>query len=723
MRMKNFTRMMTLSIVCLLCASFSMNAATILSETFATSLGNFTTQSLKGDQGWTWTTYSGQSYAKMTGFVSNVNNENDDWLISPPMDFSDVTKANLVFEHAHKYGANPATDLTLMVSDSYTGGAIDTTKWVSIDFTHSDGASWTFVNTGNLSLDAYKGKESVRFAFRYKSSSTAGATWEIKNVVVESVVDNAPKTVFEENFDKATLGNITTPSSYDIMLSTDSVSKYLGSGWTGSKVFCAGGSLKMGGSKDLGYLITPSIDLSGNSGNFSLSFDARAWSGDATSFKIFVNDVLAVQVDGLSNAAAPYTCSPFGPYALTGGTATTKIKFEGMQASKGRFFVDNLKITQGGALPPTASIKGETFSAETGNSVTKTIKLKAANITGNLAVACTNKKGNAFSITPALITTAQANDTAGFLLTVYYAPTVVGADTATIAITGGGLAEAVTATVTGKAWTPVLVANIGALRAAYEANSTDLTTVFKITGEVFVNLVTTNRNNKHVQDATGGILIDDPSGVIKTKINVGDGIKNLTGNLAVYGKLLEIVPQVDVTASSTGNTLSQTVLTIPEAKANLAKYESTLIQINNLSTSATGNFARANYFFKNGSDSIVLRPNYADLPYIGTPIPTAAKNIKGILIQYNGTAQLVPRTLADFGVPAGLKPVTSGMKVYGKEGILNVVANNGQVIEVYNILGRKLLSTVAKDGINTFSLGRNQVLLVKTANMTSKVVL
>ena len=118
MRMKNFTRMMTLAIVCLLCASFSTNAATILSETFATTLGNFTTQSLKGDQGWAWSTYKDQAFAKMTGYVSGVNNENDDWLISPPMDFSDVTKANLSFKHAHRYGANPVIELTLMVTDS-----------------------------------------------------------------------------------------------------------------------------------------------------------------------------------------------------------------------------------------------------------------------------------------------------------------------------------------------------------------------------------------------------------------------------------------------------------------------------------------------------------------------------------------------------------------------------------------------------------------------------
>jgi len=719
--MKNFTRLIktTALIAVMAFYAFNASAATILSETFATSLGNFTTQSLVGDQVWAWS----QSYAKMTGYVSSVNNPNDDWLISPAMDFSDVTKANLTFDQVQRYGVDLENTLTLLVSDSYTGGAIDTLKWVKIPITYTDGKSWTFVTTGPLSLDAYKGKENVRIAFRYKSTSTASATWEIKNLLVESVVEAAATTVLEEDFAGFTAGTQDSPNSTDIAASLDTYTKL--PGWTGSKVYQAGGASKLASSSAGGYLVTPSINLSANGGSFSLSLDARAWSGDSTSFNIYVNDVLVKKVTGMSNAALPYNLSSFGPFQLTGGTATTKIKFESLQATKGRFFLDNIKITQGGTPAASATVTSATFSVENSSNQTKNLTLKGKFVNGNLSVAVANKKGNAFSSTVTSITALQANDTLGFAIPVKYAPTAVGNDTATVTISGGGLANPVVATVTGKSWTAVAVANLAALRAIYDAlpEPKDLSPVYKITGEVFVNLVTTNRNNKHVQDATGGLLIDDPSGVIKSKINVGDGIKNLTGNLAVYGKLLEIVPQVDVTASSTGNTLSQTILTIAEAKASLARYESTLIQINGLSTTSTGDFARSNYNFTSGEETIVLRPNYADLPYIGTPIPTGATNIRGVLIQYNGTAQLVPRALTDFGVPSSLKPVSQSALVYGSNGILNVEAKHGQSIEIFDLVGKKVSSTIATEGVNTFTLGSKKVFLVKVGTSVTKVIL
>lgn len=729
MLMKKFTQKMSLIVACLVCLSFSTNAATIFSESFGTSLGNFTQQSLKGEQSWMWTTYSGLSYAKITGYVSGANNENDDWLISPPVDFSDVTKANLSFTHAHRYGSNPVTELTLLVSDSYTGGAIDTTKWKSFAFTHSDGASWTFVNSGLISLNEYAGKESVRFAFRYKSSSTAGATWEVNNIVVESVVDNTPKTILEEKFDKVTLGTLASPSSYDLTLSADSVAKYISSaGWTGSKVYSAAGTVKLGSSSSLGLLTTPALDLSANSGNFSISFDARAWSGDATSVKILVNDVLVQQVDGLSNAAAPYTLSSYGPIALTGGTATTKITISGLQAAKGRVFLDNIKITQGGTTPASASLTSEKFSVEVGNNQSKSLKLKAANLTGNLQVQITNNKGTAFSVTPNIVTVTQAQDTAGFPILVYYAPTVAGLDTATVKISGGGLVDPVSVVVSGTAWVPTFLANLAELRTVYEANPTNKTTVYRVNGEAVLSYAHSTGNSKYFQDATGGVLVYDTKGLIKTAMNVGDGVKNLTGTLEVYSGLLEFIPVADAQVTSTGNALTPVLLTVPSVKTNKERYESTLIQVNNLTSlkAVSWGTAKANYNFVNGLDTIVVRTNYTGLDYMGEALPTSATNIAGLLIEYNGTVQLFPRRKSDLGVPAipsSLKEITKDLTVYGSNGILNVIANQGQVIEVYSIMGRKIMSSVANDGVNTFSLGRNQLVLVKVGGATSKIVL
>lgn len=708
----------------LLFFSFNASAATIFSEAFGTNLGNFTAKSVKGNQVWGWSSYNSVGFAKISGFVSNVNYVNDDWLISPSMDFSDVTKANLSFDNAYKYGASPEYTLTLWATDSYSGGDIDTTKWKAISFTHSTG-NFVFANSGLVALDSYAGKENVRFAFRYRSDTLISAsTWEVNNVKVESAVDNSPKTVLQENFDKFTMGTLASPTGTDYS-AADSLNKYMTvSGWTGAKIYSAGGVLKFGSSSALGSITTPALDLSAYSGKFSISFDAAAWSGDATSVKILLNDVLAKQVDGLPNNAAPYVLKSFGPFELTGGTATSKITISGLQASKGRFLLDNIKITQGGVPAASASVTSASFSVEKGGNQTKDIILKASNLTGDLTVAVVNKAGSAFSTTVSSITAAQATDTAGFKIPVKYMPSAAGNDTATVTISGGGLDQAVSATVTGACWVAVSVADLAALRAAYNANPTDTKTVYNITGEVIVSYMNNSGNTKYVQDANGGVCIFDTKGLITSTYAVGSGMKNLKGTLAVYGKLLELVPVADVTPSSTGNSVAFSILTIPEIRANYEKYENKLVQINSLTCNKTGNFAsKANYMFYNGADSIALRTNYSDLDYIGTAIPTTATNIRGILIQYNGTIQFVPRYKSDFGVPSALNNAAIEANIYGSDGILNVEAVQGQLIEVYNILGQKLLSRTANDGINTFRLGSNQMVIVKVGRNTSKIVL
>lgn len=201
--------------------------------------------------------------------------------------------------------------------------------------------------------------------------AVSGATSYQVNVYTKGGSEEA--TVFSENFNGFTNGTADSgANSTDVSTSLDT--KTQSSGWTGSKVYEAGGTIKLGGSSSLGYIVTPSINLSANSGNFTLKFDAMAWSGDATEFKIYLDDVLAYTVTGLNNST--YT---FGSFTinLTGGTATSKLKFEGKQASKGRFFLENLVITQNGSTKTQVSgspftVTGETTKAVTGLSASTT---------------------------------------------------------------------------------------------------------------------------------------------------------------------------------------------------------------------------------------------------------------------------------------------------------------------------------------------------------------
>ncbi|MDL2223339.1 T9SS type A sorting domain-containing protein, partial [Bacteroidales bacterium OttesenSCG-928-M11] len=142
--------------------------------------------------------------------------------------------------------------------------------------------------------------------------------------------------------------NNASPSSKDTSAALDTCT--INPGWTGEKIYQAGGMAKMGGSSALGWIQTPAIDLSGNEGKFTLSFDAMAWKGDSTTLKVYLNDVLVHTAKNLGNTDA-YEMSSYS-VVLTGGTASSKIKFEGAQASKGRFFLDNVKVTSGTVVEP-----------------------------------------------------------------------------------------------------------------------------------------------------------------------------------------------------------------------------------------------------------------------------------------------------------------------------------------------------------------------------------
>ncbi|MFI3297064.1 MAG: choice-of-anchor J domain-containing protein [bacterium] len=160
----------------------------VLNETFATSLGDFTTQSVYGDQVWAWGNYlTYDGYAIISGFANNVSNVNEDWLISPALDLSGRDATVVSFDHTGKLFDAPTSNLTLWVSSDYTSGLPETATWEEVSITnYMTGLDWTFVNSGEITLPAsVQGLTNVSIAFKYVSTSDLSGTWEIQNVVVK----------------------------------------------------------------------------------------------------------------------------------------------------------------------------------------------------------------------------------------------------------------------------------------------------------------------------------------------------------------------------------------------------------------------------------------------------------------------------------------------------------------------------------------------------------
>ena len=147
-------------------------------ESFADSIGNFIINNVDIDGlSYVWKHDAQYKQMKASAFVSNVKHATESWLESPKIDLSAASMPGLQFSHTHKYAGTPAEELTLWVKE--WGAA----EWTQVTIpTYGTNNDWTFV-TAAVDLSAWAGKK-VQIGFKYTSTTSAAATWEIKDVVV-----------------------------------------------------------------------------------------------------------------------------------------------------------------------------------------------------------------------------------------------------------------------------------------------------------------------------------------------------------------------------------------------------------------------------------------------------------------------------------------------------------------------------------------------------------
>lgn len=158
------------------------------SETFSSSLGDFTSINVSGTNNWYCD--ANYHYAKMNGTESD---NNEDWLVSPAFNLSKHQAATLTFEHTANKGnaANKTTMQTLWLSNDYEGGAPAAATWTQVTIpNYPSGTNWKFVNSGNINIPKEFLTKNMHFAFKYVAATAAeGSCWEIKNVALSAVCE------------------------------------------------------------------------------------------------------------------------------------------------------------------------------------------------------------------------------------------------------------------------------------------------------------------------------------------------------------------------------------------------------------------------------------------------------------------------------------------------------------------------------------------------------
>ena len=189
----------------------------ILEETLLTSnMNGFVGYSVLGDQEWYWDT--NRKYAKISGYRSGTNYDNEDWLVSKSFDLSKAQNATLSFTHIINYAVDMQAEQTLWVSTNYVQGTNPTTAaWTQLSgFTYPDGNSWDKAESGEISIPTKFLKDNVSFAFKYTSTTSGSATWEVYNFTLKASSEiKTPVYTIEVKSDNVDYGTVSGGGSYE----------------------------------------------------------------------------------------------------------------------------------------------------------------------------------------------------------------------------------------------------------------------------------------------------------------------------------------------------------------------------------------------------------------------------------------------------------------------------------------------------------------------------
>ncbi|MEI8202410.1 MAG: DUF5689 domain-containing protein [Bacteroidota bacterium] len=161
---------------------FVKDSSLILKESFATSLGSFSQYSVTGAQ--VWAINATYSCAQMSGYSSG-NLANEDWLISPALDLTHHININFTFQSAMNYGTAGDGSLKVYYSTNYSGtGNPNSATWTEFPSYALSTGTWTYVPSGNLDMTSIGGTHTY-VAFKYTSTTSSAATWELQNVLIK----------------------------------------------------------------------------------------------------------------------------------------------------------------------------------------------------------------------------------------------------------------------------------------------------------------------------------------------------------------------------------------------------------------------------------------------------------------------------------------------------------------------------------------------------------
>ncbi len=174
----------------------------------------FTAYSVTGQQKWNCTTFGYSTNGISINGYSGGIQENEDWLISPPLNFSAITLPVLRFWSRGEFVGSP---LHLLISTDYDGSSDPNLyTWTDLDAEFAPLTNtWTL--TDGIDLTAFKSFNKVFLAFKYVSSADVGASrWNIDEVDITNRTQLLSTKPAQLDFGEVSATTISAPITFKL---------------------------------------------------------------------------------------------------------------------------------------------------------------------------------------------------------------------------------------------------------------------------------------------------------------------------------------------------------------------------------------------------------------------------------------------------------------------------------------------------------------------------
>jgi len=168
----------------------------IVEQNFDESWSEWETISIIGDQVWSRENNYGiqeTPCARITGNNAGIIYENEDWIISPTMDFTSYENEFLSFYSSVGY-ISPEEQFSVKISTDYSGnGDPASASWTDLSPVLPDGlVNWSWTRSGEIDVSGFAG-DNVHVAFVYVCGTETAATWQIDDVLITGIILPVPE--------------------------------------------------------------------------------------------------------------------------------------------------------------------------------------------------------------------------------------------------------------------------------------------------------------------------------------------------------------------------------------------------------------------------------------------------------------------------------------------------------------------------------------------------